>query len=312
MFDWADARIFLAVCGRLSFTAAAKDLAMDQTTVGRRIGALEAALDAKLFMRGPAGLTLTSAGEEARSLAEQMEATARELDRRLRGRDRAVEGCVRITTAESLARAFLAPRLTGFRRTHPGIELSVKADNRVLSLTRREADLALRHWRPTQPGLIARKIARVSFALYASPAYVAEGRSEADDVFLGFEDELATMPDAEWLSERRASRYAMRTNSRAVLESAAAGGLGIAILPCYLGDDRADLTRVGGSEPLLVRDLWLVVHAEIRTQARVRAVVDFIVAEAHKARDLLLGRTNPRAAQRTQAVKGRDARRSRV
>ena len=241
-----------------------------------------------------------------------MEATARELDRRLRGRDRAAEGCVRITTAESLARAFLAPRLVGFRRRHPGIELSVKTDNRVLSLTRREADLALRHWRPTQPGLVARKIARVSFALYASPAYVAEGRSEADDVFLGFEDELATMPDAEWLSERRASRYAMRTNSRAVLESAAAGGLGIAILPCYLGDARADLTRVGGSEPLLVRDLWLVVHAELRTQARVRAVVDFVVDEAHKARDVLLGRPNPRAAQRTQAAKGRDARRSRV
>jgi DNA-binding transcriptional LysR family regulator len=135
--------------------------------------------------------------------------------------DRAAEGCVRITTAESLARAFLAPRLAGFRRTHPGIELSVKTDNRVLSLTRREADLALRHWRPTQPGLVARKIARVSFAFYASPAYVAEGRLEADDVFLGFEDELATMPDAEWLAERRASGYATRTNSRGVLERVA-------------------------------------------------------------------------------------------
>jgi DNA-binding transcriptional LysR family regulator len=309
MFDWSDARIFLSVCGRLSLTAAAKDLAMDQTTVGRRIAALEAALGAKLFVRGPTGLTLTGPGEEARALAEQMEATAGELDRRLRGRDRATEGCVRITTAESLGRAFLAPRLAGFRRRHPSIELSVKTDNRVLSLTRREADLALRHWRQTQPGLVARKIARVSFALYASPAYVAEGRSESDDVFLGFEDELATMPDAEWLSERRESRYAMRSNSRAVLESAAAGGLGIAILPCYLGDARADLTRVGGSEPLLVRDLWLVVHAELRTQARVRAVVDFVVDEAHKARDFLLGRPNP--TQRTQAVKGR-ARRSRV
>jgi DNA-binding transcriptional LysR family regulator len=312
MFDWSDARIFLAVCGRLSLTAAAKDLAIDQTTVGRRIAALEAALDAKLFTRGPTGLTLTSAGEEARSLAEQMEATAGELDRRLRGRDRAAEGYVRITTAESLARAFLAPRLAGFRRTHPGIELSVKTDNRVLSLTRGEADMALRHWRPTQPGLVARKIARVSFALYASSAYVAEGRSEADDVFLGFEDELATMPDAEWLSERSSSRYAMRTNSRGVLESAAAGGLGIAVLPCYLGDAHADLTRVGGSEPPLVRDLWLVVHAELRAQARVRAVVDFIVDEARKARDVLLGRPNPRAAHRARAVKGRDARRSPV
>jgi DNA-binding transcriptional LysR family regulator len=298
MFDWSDARIFLAVCERLTFTAAAARLAMDPTTVGRRIAALEAALVTRLFRRGPTGLTLTSAGEEARALAEQMAITADTLDRRLRGRDHAAKGPVRITTVESLARAFLAPRLAGFCRRHAGIELSVRTDNRALSLTRREADLALRDWRPSQPGLVTRKIGRVAFALYASPSYAAEGRAEADDVFLGFEDELTTMPEAEWLSERRDRRYALRSNSRAVLENAAASGLGIAVLPCYLGDGRADLMRVGAAGPVLVRDLWLVIHSELQTQARVRAVADFLVDAVGRARSLLLGAPTSERARR--------------
>jgi DNA-binding transcriptional LysR family regulator len=303
MFDWSDARVFLSVCERLSFTAAAKDLGMDQTTVGRRIAALEAALAARLFHRGPAGPTLTSAGEEARELAEQMRGAASTLDRRLRGRDRLIEGSVRITTAESFARAFLAPRLAGFCRRHPGIELSVKTDNRALSLTRREADLAVRHWKPSQLGLVARKIGRVSFALYASPSYVAEGRGKTDDVLLGFEDELATLPDAEWLSERRSGRQVLRSNSRAVLESAAAAGVGIAVLPCYLGDVHAGLTRVGGPEPDLVRDLWLVLHAELQTQARVRAVADHVIHEVAKAQDVLLGRATAKRKPRKESRK---------
>ncbi len=292
MFDWSDARIFLSVCERLSFTAAAKDLGMDQTTVGRRIAALETALAARLFNRAPAGVsTHDDAGEmPALSPALQIRVAASALDRRLRGRDRLTDGSVRITTAESFARAFLAPRLAGFCRQHPGIELSVKTDNRALSLTRGEADLAVRHWKPSQPGLVARKIGRVSFALYASPSYLAEGRAEADDVFLGFEDELATMPEAEWLSERRSKRPVLRSNSRAFLESAAAAGVGIAILPCYLGDAHADLTRVGSPEFALVRDLWLVLHAELQAQARVRAVADYVIDQVANAQDVLLGR----------------------
>ena len=300
MFDWSDARIFLSVCERLSFTAAAKELTMDQTTVGRRIAALETELAAKLFNRGPTGLTLTSAGEEARALAEEMRVAASTLDRRVRGRDRLTDGAVRITTSESFARSFLAPRLARFCRQHPRIELSLKTDNRALSLTRGEADLAVRDWKPPQLGLVARKIGRVSFALYASPSYLAEGRAEADDVFLGFEDELATVPEAAWLSERRGGRSVLRSTSRAVLESAAAAGVGIAILPCYLGDAHVGLTRVSVPEFALVRDLWLVLHAELQTQARVRAVADYVIDEVAKAKEILLGRPKrePRRAAR--------------
>ena len=160
VFEWSDARVFLAVCREGSFTAAANRLSMNQTTVGRRVAVLEEALGAKLFRRGSGGLVLTSAGEEARVLAEQMETAADGLDRRLRGRDRTVKGVVRVTTAESFARAFLAPRLGPFVRRYPAIEISLRADSRVLSLARREADVAIRPWKPSQPGLVARKSGR--------------------------------------------------------------------------------------------------------------------------------------------------------
>jgi DNA-binding transcriptional LysR family regulator len=297
MFEWSDARVFLAVCARRSLAEAAKDLAMHPTTVGRRLAALEAALGAKLFRRGPTGLTPTRAGEEALAIAEQMAEVAHRLEGRIDGRDRAAEGFVRLTMSESFARAFLAPRLAAFFQRHPRIELSIKTDNRVLSLSRREADVALRNFRPDQPSLVTRKIARVAFAPYASPSYVSQRRG-GPDAYLGFEDELALLPDADWPPERRGRAYALGSNSRAVLESAAAGGLGVAVLPCYLGDGRADLVRVGAPSAALVRDLWLVVSEEQKDLARVRAVVDFVVEQVASAEDVLLGRVKPGARRR--------------
>jgi len=257
----------------------------------------EAALGAKLFRRGPSGLAPTRAGEEALVIAEQMAAVAHRLEGRILGRDPAAEGFVRVTTAESFARAFLAPRLAAFFRRHPRIELSINTDNRVLSLSRREADVALRHFRPSQASLVTRKIGRVAFAPYASPSYVSQRRS-GPDAYLGFEDELALMPDADWPPERRGRAYALGTNSRAVLESAAACGLGIAVLPCYLADGRADLVRVGAASTTLVRDLWLVVNDEQKDLARVRAFVDFIVEQVAGAQDVLMGRVKVGARRR--------------
>jgi len=289
MFEWSDARVFLAVCARRSLIEAAKELAMHPSTVGRRLSALEAALGAKLFRRGPTGLAPTRAGEEALAIAEQMAAVASRFEGRIHGRDRAAEGFVRLTTAESFARAFLAPRLAAFFQRHPRIELSIHTDARVLSLSRREADVALRNFRPAQPSLVTRKIARVAFAPYASPSYVSQ-RGNGPDAYLGLEGELAQMPDADWPQERRGRPYALGSNSRAFLESAAAGGLGVAVLPCYLGDGRADLVRVGAPSAALVRDLWLVVSEEQKDLARVRAVVDFVIEQVEGAKDVLMGR----------------------
>jgi DNA-binding transcriptional LysR family regulator len=289
MFEWSDARIFLAVCSTGTFTAAAKALALDQTTVGRRIAALEAVLNAKLFRRGPAGLRLTHAGEEAKSFAEQMEGAAQGLEHRVQGRDRAPQGVVRLTTIETLGRALIAPSLADFHRRYPSIELAIKTDSRSLSLTRGEADVALRLWKPSQEGLVARRIGRVAFAPYASSAYVSRrGAAPSGQAFLGFDDELAKMPDEKWLRQQPHAHFVLRSNSRAVLENAAAAGTGIAFLMCFAADRRGDLIRIGEA-PAMVRELWIVVHEELQRQERVRVLLDFLAEVARENAGALLG-----------------------
>lgn len=144
MFQWSDVHVFLSVAAHGSFTAAASDLAMDQTTIGRRIAALEAALGARLFIRGRSGLALTAAGEEVLDAAREMEAAALALDRRVSGRDRAAEGPVRVTTVETFGGRFVAPRLPALQARHPKIALTLVTSPRLLSLTQREADIAVR------------------------------------------------------------------------------------------------------------------------------------------------------------------------
>lgn len=268
---------------------------MDQTTVGRRVGALEEQLGAKLFRRGRDGLTLTPAGEEVLVSAREMDRAAQTLDLRVQGRDRQLEGAVRLTTVETFGGAFLVPRLAAFAKKHPRISLSISTTNRSLNLSRREADIAVRLWRPTQPGLICRKLGEYAYGLYASKGYleahpepVTEWKSHR---FIGLDESLAELPEAKWLAERARNMFALRVNRFSVAEQAAVAGLGLAVLPCYVGDNRDELVRVGGRElQVSTRELWLAVHSEMHEQARIRAVSSFIADEVASSRDALLGR----------------------
>ena len=294
MLEWSDLRVFLAVSTSSSFTAGAKALRLDQTTVGRRIASLEATLGTKLFRRGRDGLALTAEGHEVLRLAREMEEAALALERRVGGRDRAVQGPVRMATIETFGSRFLAPRAPEFRRKHPEIEWTLVTSTRTVSLTRREADVAVRLERPPQADLVVRKLGTYAYALYASPSYLAKrataARTElaAHDV-LGFDEELSSIPEAVWLSERT-RRYALRSNSFSVLERAAMAGVGVAVLPCFLADGREDLVRVDPGEDVSARSLWVVVHAELATQTRVRAVVDFVTRQFAASRDTFAGK----------------------
>jgi len=295
MFDWSDVRVFLTVQRGGSFSTAARELRMDQTTVGRRIAVLEASLGVKLFRRGRDGLTLTSAGQAVVEHASRMEQDALALDRAVRGQDTAVGGVVRVTTLESFGARFLAPRLGPLRAKHPSLAIDVHTENRSLNLSRREADLAVRFARPVQDGLVARKIGAVAYALYGAPAYVEArgGKRSARDLashdLLGFDDDLSFIPEAVWLSQNAGAARVVRSNSVAVLEAGAVAGLGLAVLPCFIADGRADLERVVSA--VVMRDLWLVVHAELRGVPRVRAVTDFIAQIVREGEGLLLGAT---------------------
>jgi DNA-binding transcriptional LysR family regulator len=293
VLEWSDLRVFLAVTTSSSFTAAAKTLRLDQTTVGRRIASLEATLGTKLFRRGRDGLALTAEGHEVLRLAREMEEAALALERRVGGRDRAVQGPVRMATIETFGSRFLAPRAPEFRRKHPEIEWTLVTSTRTVSLTRREADVAVRLERPSQADLVVRRLGTYAYALYASPSYLAKrgGAARTDlathDV-IGFDEELS-FPEAVWLSERT-RRYALRTNSFSVIERAAMAGAGVAVLPCFLADGREDLVRVDPIEEVTARSLWVVVHAELATLTRVRAVVDFVTRQFAASRDAFAGK----------------------
>jgi DNA-binding transcriptional LysR family regulator len=287
VLDWSDVHVFLVVSRDGSFTAAARRLHLDQTTVGRRIAALEAQLGSRLFRRGRDGLALTAAGRELVPLAEQMEASASAFGLAAAGRDQRAEGAVRLTTLASVAERLLAPAVPALLAAHPALVLDLHADDRALSLTRREADLAIRAGRPAQSDLVVRRLARVAYAVYG--ARRARRLDPAAAPYVGLDDDLpADLPQTRWLAARNA-RVVLRSNHARTLVAAIEAGVGLGLLPCFLGDALPGLGRLVDPRDVLHRDLWLIVHAELARAPRIRAVIAWIDRTIEQQAHLLAG-----------------------
>jgi DNA-binding transcriptional LysR family regulator len=294
MLEWTDLRFLLAVHRAKTLSAAARKLDCDQTTVGRRIDALETALDRRLFRRTPDGYFPTREGELALARAERIEEEAMAMEREISGRDERPQGQVRLTTYESMGQCFLAARMGAFRRRYPDIELLLNMDNRPLNLSRREADLALRPGKPAQQALQIRKIGSVVAALYAAPAYLkkrGEPRS-ADELAEHdiIDDEDSRYRMSQWFTSlARGARVTFRCDSAVAQAAAAADGLGIVALYCYVGDAQRGLRRILPKHELQ-HDLWIAVHRDLQYAARVRAVIDFLVELGTREAAVLTGR----------------------
>jgi DNA-binding transcriptional LysR family regulator len=289
--DWNDLRYLLAIARHGTLAAAARALGVEHTTVGRRLSGLETALAAKLFTRGPDGFALTRAGGEIVPLAEEMERSAGAIERRVSGEDARIAGNVRLTTSEAVS-GYLVTQFASLRERHPELMVEILSGNRAYDLLRGEADLAVRVRDTSDPELISRRIASAGWSLYASPAYVARKALLADPADLaghdviGFDQSLAFVPGALWLEKHAGgASVVLRGNSIVAVLNAATFGLGIAVLPCFLGDRAPGLERltpqVTGS-----REVSLVVHPDLVKVARVRAVMDCVVAAF--TRDALL------------------------
>jgi DNA-binding transcriptional LysR family regulator len=293
MFDWNDARYFLAVARRGSLSSAARQLRVQQSTVGRRLAALEEALQTRLFERTPDGYLVTAAGEAFVDHAERIESEALAVERRLMGSEALVAGSVRVTAPQSFGFTFLVPLLARLRREQPEIMVELVADNFPLSLSRREADMALRLGRPREQPLVMRKLAVVSDGLYAARAYLARRGSVADGGaghdFIGYGIGFHHAGIIGWVSQRlRAARCVLTVNGSPGSLSAALAGMGIAELPCWLGDPHKELIRVL-PEHAFSQDLWLVVHRDLRHAARIRVVSEFFAREMARHAATLAG-----------------------
>jgi DNA-binding transcriptional LysR family regulator len=311
MEDWNELRLVLAVhrAGRL--TAAAMALGIDHSTAFRRLKALEERLGVRLFERLPGGsYAPTPSGERTAAAAERMEEEALAASRDLTGRDHRLSGRLRVTSSETLAYGLLTEQIAAFRGTHPGITVELAIDNRVLSLSRREADIALRPVRPKERELWGRKLADIAWAVYASRDYSGAlvnnmrklsaskyaSANLREHPLIGWDEASAGIAAATWLARVAPNEaFAFRTNSLVNQFVAAKAGIGLAVLPCYLGDAASDLVRfLPQPIPEIAGELWIVTHNDLRRTARVRAFFDLVGTGLAAARDLFEGRSHKR------------------
>lgn len=265
-----------------SLSAAARALGVNQTTVGRRVKALERDVGARLLRTTATGVVLTEAGRAILPDAERMEATMHALERKVHGHDASVAGVVTIATTEALASTFLMPRLVHLHARHPHLEFVVAASNAPVRLARGEADLALRLVKPTDPALISRKVGEIRLGAYAAERYLAQHGKPSfatklrGHATLGYHGDLASGTEARWLASHASeATMVVRVNSVLNLLAATQAGLGIAVLPVGLGDELVRLSIPADPEP---RGVWVVYHQDARQNARVRAVVSDLLA----------------------------------
>ncbi|QSQ27487.1 LysR family transcriptional regulator [Pyxidicoccus parkwayensis] len=307
MLDWDDLRFFLAVAQHGSLSSAARTLRVTQPTVGRRLDALERRLGSRLFQRTPSGFTLTTTGESIRAHVERMEQDALAAERQATGRDIGLSGTVRVSTTEWFASHVLGPLLVPLTGKHPALGIELHADVRRVSLTQREADLALRVVPFEQQDIFQRKVARVGFGLYASEDYLARhgapdfSRQCEGHALVTMSDELGPIADTAWLRELASrARIAFRLNNRDVQARVAISGAGLACLPRCLGDAMTELRRLATPTPPPARDLWLGVHRDLRATPRVKEVADFIAGELRRLGPTLNPEDVPKPSRRAR------------
>jgi DNA-binding transcriptional LysR family regulator len=280
--DWNDLRYLLAVDRRGSLAGAALELKVTKATASRRLAALEEALGARLVERKPNGLVLTAAGRAALDAIRAIEETVASMrDRVATAADLHPRGTVKLTAPQWLGECILIPELPELSRRYPELAVEFLGTNKILNLVQREADLAIRNVRPSHRSLVSRRIARLGGCVYASRLYLERRgtppspRSIAGHDVVAYET-MNGMLGFEWLRDPgHGARIVFRANDPVALASAAAAGLGLAALPCLVGDRQPELIRVVALGIAHI-DILLVVHEHARQTARVRVVSEFI------------------------------------
>lgn len=281
--NWDDAKIFLALYREGTLRGAARRVGVDQATIGRRIAAMEHALAATLFLRTPKGYRLTHTGEVVLASAQQMELAATDFVRAAQGVDKRLVGEVNVATTDTLGTDFLLPALGALHRNHPDIRVILKASTQVVNLTLREADIAIRTVKPTNPDLVIRKLASWPIGLYASQAYLA--RHGLPKMGNGLRGHSLVVYEPHWQSSRfttilaepaDGAKIAAGVDTSLMLRQALLMGLGLGEMPVPLAE-QAGLVRIWPERQRAnPYEIWLVTHQDVRQAARVRAVIHAI------------------------------------
>jgi DNA-binding transcriptional LysR family regulator len=283
--EWDDLRTFLAIARHGTLSAAARSLGVTQPTMGRRLHAMEARMGARLLQRLPGRFALTPLGESVLGNAERIEAEALSAERTMTGKDVELAGVVRLTTVDTLAARIVTPALVSLQHTHPGIVVELVPDTRTLSLSKREADIALRMTRFEGNEIVARRVGALAMGIYAAKTYL-DRHERGKERLITVLDDQSHLPEALWLLKNfPGADIGFRSNSREAQLWAAKSGGGIAALACYRAEVEPDLVQLKTKEPNLVRDIWIGVHSDMRHMPRIRVVMDAVMTalKTHKS-----------------------------
>ena len=281
--DWDDFRFILAIARGGTVSAAAKQLGVDHTTVIRRVDRLEQRLSAKLFDRRKTGYILTESGHRVAGSAEAIESTIVANQEMIGGSRAHLTGTVRIGAPDGFGSYFLASRLVKLADTYPGLDLQLVATARLFSLSKREADIAITLSMPKEGRIIGRKLLDYTLGLYATPEYLAKFPAIAtrEDLtghrFVGYIEELLFTPELDYLPQvsPKISPKFRSANLIAQLNATLAG-FGIAVLPRFMALSHPQLQAILPDMVSIRRTFWLLMHADSKDLARIRAVAEYI------------------------------------
>lgn len=292
--DWDDLKYLLALKRAGTLAGAARALAVDHSTVSRRLAALEDAMGTQLLRRTPDGLSFTEAGDRAAVTAEAMDAATSELAVKLGGADDRVAGVVRLTCVEAFI-PFMAEQSRQLRERYPELRVELLASTGTLDLQRREADVALRMFRPTQTALVARHVGKVGWSLFASEDYVTRrGKLETLGDFSGhdliaYEKDVRTAFGPRWLEEHAATgTVVMRCDTVRGAMLAVTQGVGIGTIPCFMAAGEPSLRRMT-PEVIANNEVFLVIAPDLQDLKRIRVVLESVAAVFDRNRALFAG-----------------------
>ncbi len=294
MENWDDYRIFLAVVRASSIRKAASELNVSHSTVLRRITNLEQLLDTRLFDRTPTGYFTTAAGDELFNSVEKIEEVTVRAGRKIKGHDKQISGKISITMPCVIATHLLMPYLATFRRTYPDIELTIISAYSDADLSRRDADVAIRVSNDPPENLFGRRIVDVARAAYVNKSYYKnseDGESIKSISWLAWSDmslsgwneicNFINMPIGAIINDPHSTLAGIKA------------GMGIGILPCFVGDIEDELCRVEPGTSQIYKSLWVLTHEDLQNVSRIRIFISFLAEILSKHRDLIAG-MNPK------------------
>lgn len=271
--NWDDLRHFSALASAGSLSAASRLLGVEHATVARRVTSLEEHLGVQLIDRRARRWKLTSEGERIAAIADRMETEVQAVRRAAEGARSELSGTIAISAPPALTQAFLTAPLVDLQTRHPGLTIKIIGEARTASLDRGEADIAIRLSRPEDGDLMITKLGQMDFRLYASPDYLASTKDEAWR-FIGYEGPAARAPQQAAIEQFAGARpFAFYASSLEIQQAAARCGGGITALPDFMARSDVGLVLVA-PEVLVSRDIWFVVHNDLRRSRPVKAILD--------------------------------------